>query len=318
TTALPSWVSRVCLRTISTAPSAVIRSARGRTVMSPTGSPLPVSRSSIARRFAPRARVAPAQPQAGGPAGLGLDRLGGEAQDADLDVLAADEAVDDEHGAAGGERGADGGGRLERAQRGEDGEEVAAAFSAGRLGTSERRARPEERAMSQQRIGEHAIVIGAGVAGLLAARGLSDAYERVTVIERDELPTVGEGRKAVPQGRHAHVMLARGLGAIEELLPGITEELLAAAAKRCKSGEIRLVISGHELCRNAPGADVLLASRPLIEGHVRQRVLALPNVMVRERFEAAGPVASPGRGRVSAVRIRPATGVAARRCAPPI
>jgi len=172
--------------------------------------------------------------------------------------------------------------------------------------------------MSQQRIGEHAIVIGAGVAGLLAARGLSDAYERVTVIERDELPTVGEGRKAVPQGRHAHVMLARGLGAIEELLPGITEELLAAAAKRCKSGEIRLVISGHELCRNAPGADVLLASRPLIEGHVRQRVLALPNVMVRERFEAAGPVASPGRGRVSAVRIRPATGVAARRCAPPI
>ena len=80
--------------------------------------------------------------------------------------------------------------------------------------------------MTQQKIGEHAVVIGASVAGLLAARALSDAYERVTIVERDELPPVGEGRKAVPQGRHAHVMLASGLGAIEELLPGITEELL--------------------------------------------------------------------------------------------
>ena len=145
--------------------------------------------------------------------------------------------------------------------------------------------------MSRERIGEHAVVIGASVAGLLAARALSDVYERVTIVERDRLPPVGEGRKAVPQGRHAHVMLASGLAAIEELLPGVTQELLAAGAQPCKSlHEIRLVVSGHELCRDALGADVLLASRPLIEGHVRRRVLALPNVTVRERCEAAGLV----------------------------
>jgi len=80
--------------------------------------------------------------------------------------------------------------------------------------------------MSDQRteaVGEHAVVIGASMAGLLAARALSNAYERVTIIERDVLPPVGESRRAVPQGRHAHVMLASGQRAIEELLPGITD-----------------------------------------------------------------------------------------------
>ena len=52
-----------------------------------------------------------------------------------------------------------------------------------------------------RRIGEHAVVIGGSMAGLLAARSLAEAYERVTVIERDALPVGVEGRRAVPQGR---------------------------------------------------------------------------------------------------------------------
>ena len=100
-------------------------------------------------------------------------------------------------------------------------------------------------------------------------------------------------------------MLAGGLGAIEGLLPGITQQLRAAGAKPCKSlREIRLVISGHELCRDGAGADVLLASRPLIEGHIRRRVLALPNVIIRERSEAAELLTSPDRRRVRGLRIR--------------
>jgi 2-polyprenyl-6-methoxyphenol hydroxylase-like FAD-dependent oxidoreductase len=160
--------------------------------------------------------------------------------------------------------------------------------------------------MTHERIGEHAVVIGASVAGLLAARALSEAYERVTIIERDQFPALGAGRKAIPQGRHAHVMLASGLGAIEELLPGLTDELLHGGARPCKSlREIRLVISGHLLNRDAPGADVLLASRPLIEGHIRRRVLELSNVNARERCDAAELVTSGDGKRVSGVRIRP-------------
>ena len=44
------------------------------------------------------------------------------------------------------------------------------------------------------------------------------------------------------------------------------------------------------------GADVLLASRPLIEGHVRRRVLALPNVTVRERCDAIESAGRPQTG----------------------
>jgi choline dehydrogenase-like flavoprotein len=37
-------------------------------------------------------------------------------------------------------------------------------------------------------LGEHAVVLGAGMAGLLAARVLSEFYDSVTVVERDRLP----------------------------------------------------------------------------------------------------------------------------------
>ena len=76
------------------------------------------------------------------------------------------------------------------------------------------------RATGTQRVGEHAVVIGASVAGLLAARALADDYERVTIVERDELPVIGEGRKAVPQGSHAHVMLAQPRGELTLTLSG--------------------------------------------------------------------------------------------------
>ena len=165
------------------------------------------------------------------------------------------------------------------------------------------------RATATQCVGEHAVVIGASVAGLLAARALADGYERVTIVERDELPVIGEGRKAVPQGSHAHVMLASGQHAIEQLLPGITDELYAAGAQSCKSmREIRFVIAGHEMTREAVGADVLLASRPLIEGHVRRRVRALANVTVRERCDAVDLFTSPDRERVTGVRVRSRSG----------
>jgi 2-polyprenyl-6-methoxyphenol hydroxylase-like FAD-dependent oxidoreductase len=58
-------------------------------------------------------------------------------------------------------------------------------------------------------LGKRAVVIGASVGGLLAARALTDYYDEVTVLERDVLPKTDEPRKGVPQGRHAHGLLAR-------------------------------------------------------------------------------------------------------------
>ncbi len=160
-----------------------------------------------------------------------------------------------------------------------------------------------------RRVGGHAVVIGASVAGLLAARALAGAYERVTLVERDALPPIGEGRPAVPQGSHAHVLLASGQRALEALLPGTAAELAAAGAQSCEAlREIRLVVAGHELTRDALGADVLLASRPLLEGHIRRRVLALPNVAVRERCDAVDLLTSADHRRVTGVRVRGQSG----------
>ena len=172
----------------------------------------------------------------------------------------------------------------------------------GRLGRHDRADRRAEHCAwtgraGTRRVGGHAVVIGASVAGLLAARALAGAYERVTLVERDALPPIGEGRPAVPQGSHAHVLLASGQRALEALLPGTTAELDAAGAQSCESmREIRLRRRRPRAdARRAVGADVLLASRPLIEGHIRRRVLALPNVAVRERCDAVDLLTSPDR-----------------------
>ena len=77
-------------------------------------------------------------------------------------------------------------------------------------------------------MGQHAIVIGASVAGLCAARVLSDHYDRVTIYERDELPDAPVNRSAVPQGRHVHLLMARGAAEFDGLFPGLLDDMVAA------------------------------------------------------------------------------------------
>jgi hypothetical protein len=70
------------------------------------------------------------------------------------------------------------------------------------------------------KIGAHAVVLGASMGGLLAARVLADFYETVTVVERDRLPDDAANRRGVPQGRHVHALLGRGSQVLAELFPG--------------------------------------------------------------------------------------------------
>ena len=83
-----------------------------------------------------------------------------------------------------------------------------------------------------------AVVLGASMAGLLAARVLSERFERVVVIERDVLPPVGEHRRGVPHGRHLHGLHPRGREILDELFPGFTASLTASGAVswRCPGG----------------------------------------------------------------------------------
>jgi 2-polyprenyl-6-methoxyphenol hydroxylase-like FAD-dependent oxidoreductase len=156
--------------------------------------------------------------------------------------------------------------------------------------------------MSRQ-IGERAVVLGASMAGLLAARVLADSYRQVTVIDRDQLPETPMHRRGVPHGRHAHALLAGGQQALEELLPGLTAELIAHGAP---SGDMlangRWYLNGHRLRQAHSGLVALSPSRPLLEGHIRARVRALPNVALLDSCDIVGLAATPDGRRVTGAR----------------
>ena len=164
------------------------------------------------------------------------------------------------------------------------------------------------------RIGDHAVVLGGSMAGLLAARVLSEHYAQVTVVERDSLPAAGGHRRGVPQSRHVHGLLPRGRELLDELFSGLTAELLAAGALTGDSlGCVRWLVSGHRLAQTASGTKGLFVSRPLLEGHVRARVRDIPTVTIRDGCTAAGLVSSSGHRQITGVQLlRRAEGGTAR------
>lgn len=60
------------------------------------------------------------------------------------------------------------------------------------------------------KLGERAVVLGASMAGLVAARVLSEFYRTVTLVERDMLPDNAAQRRGVPQGRHVYGLFSGG------------------------------------------------------------------------------------------------------------
>lgn len=154
--------------------------------------------------------------------------------------------------------------------------------------------------------GSHAVVIGGSVGGLLAARALLGPYTTVTVLDRDELPTDGSARKGVPQGRHLHVLLARGQRIMDSMFPGILDELEADGVPVIRNWtESWVRLGGHLFTRTPRPLDPLVyqPSRPLLESRLRARLAALPGVSVLERHEVTGLLATPGGERVTGVRI---------------
>jgi 2-polyprenyl-6-methoxyphenol hydroxylase-like FAD-dependent oxidoreductase len=154
-------------------------------------------------------------------------------------------------------------------------------------------------------VGDRAVVLGASMAGLLAARVLADAYAQVTVVDRDQLPERCAQRRGVPQGHHLHALLARGQQALEELFCGLTAELVAQGVP---AGDMlanaRLYLSGYRLRQAHTGLVLLCASRPVLEGHVRDRVLALPNVAVLDSCDIMGLAVTPDGRRVTGARVQ--------------
>jgi 2-polyprenyl-6-methoxyphenol hydroxylase-like FAD-dependent oxidoreductase len=149
----------------------------------------------------------------------------------------------------------------------------------------------------------HAVVIGAGMAGLAAAQAISRHFRQVTVIERDVLPVEAAPRIGTPQCRHAHILLAGGLKALQTLFPGFEKDLAEAGAVKVRMGkDLRFERPGFDpFPARDLGIDVFSMSRPLLEAVTRGRVQQSPNIDIRMRSRVSRLVASRGATRIEAV-----------------
>jgi len=134
-------------------------------------------------------------------------------------------------------------------------------------------------------LGERAIVVGGGLAGLSAARALCDRFRQVVILDRDELPDGATPRPGVPQGKHPHGLLGGGLKALEQLFPGFGNELGRAGAVPINRGfDMLYEIPGQDAWpRIKFGWPTYAMSRPLIELTLRRQVERLTNVKVQGR-----------------------------------
>lgn len=148
-----------------------------------------------------------------------------------------------------------------------------------------------------------AVVVGASMAGLSAAAVLSSRFDEIVIVERDLLPGVPAVRRGVPQGRHAHALLAGGSGRLEGWFPGLTDELVADGARHVDIGHDVLWHQGGLRHRFPSGVRAPVASRELIEHHVRRRTLALPNVTLRTGVGGAGVTVSADGGTVTGLSL---------------
>lgn len=150
-----------------------------------------------------------------------------------------------------------------------------------------------------------AIVIGASMTGLLATRALSNHFDHITVIERDVLSAGKEVRKGVPQSAHAHGLLASGYRVMDEYFPGMMDELEALGAPRGDVvGDFLWFQYGRWKLRHHSGLRGIAVSRPCLEGAIRRRVKAFPQVMFLEKVDGVKPTFDATGGQVTGLVVR--------------
>ena len=152
-------------------------------------------------------------------------------------------------------------------------------------------------------LGDCAIVIGGSIAGLLSARVLSDYFDRVIILDRDELPATPQARRGVPQSVQPHVLFARGYRILAEFFPGIEQQLEVNGALSIDwAREFKHFVEGHWGIE-AEASDIVsvTCSRYLLEWTIRQELLKLPNIEILESSKVTGLVGD--RQRITGVKL---------------
>lgn len=145
-----------------------------------------------------------------------------------------------------------------------------------------------------------AVVIGAGIAGLITARMLSEYYKEVYVVERDELPIAPANRQGTPQSFHPHRVLPRGHMILDRYFPGYTNDLLDHGAHPSDAEEMVLVNQFGTLV-NRPLIASASSSRALLEWVLRRRVQNIHHVHFLTNTEVIGLISSEDRQTVTGI-----------------
>ncbi|RFU22177.1 FAD-dependent monooxygenase [Geodermatophilus marinus] len=155
-------------------------------------------------------------------------------------------------------------------------------------------------------------MVGAGMAGLCAARVAAERFDRVLVLDRDTLPPAPAPRARVPQGRQPHLLLPAGARCLEGWFPGLVDDLVARGAVPLDlCADFYWHQCGGVLRRPASALRGPAMSRPFLEDAVRRRVGLVPGVTVRDGVTAVGLTADPTGRRVTGVRLGDGSTVAA-------
>lgn len=154
-----------------------------------------------------------------------------------------------------------------------------------------------------------AFVLGASLGGLMTARVLSQYFEKVILIEKDEVHRHPESRKGQPQTRHLHGLLPAGFKIISSYFPDIPEALEQNGANLMDFAETMVwkTYGGYRKSFNM-NLNAVIMSRPLLEHLVRERVLALPNVQIMDNTAVKKLIASTDNQRIVGIQIAPKDG----------
>lgn len=160
--------------------------------------------------------------------------------------------------------------------------------------------------------GRHAVVLGGSIAGLLAARVLLDSFDQVTLLERDQLPLQPSSRPGVPQAQHVHGLLLQGQQILEQLFPGLIDDLIEAGAIPLDwIADWKFFSIAGWLEQHDSGLRGICCSRLLLEWYLRQRLLNNRHFHLRAGCSAQGllfqPEPSP---KVAGVLLRTPSGAA--------
>jgi 2-polyprenyl-6-methoxyphenol hydroxylase-like FAD-dependent oxidoreductase len=155
------------------------------------------------------------------------------------------------------------------------------------------------------KLGQRAVVIGAGMGGLSAAGALAKYFERIEILERDRLTGSAGSRSGTPQDRHPHGLLAGGLRALDQIFPGYKRDLAAAGAVPVSDArEVQFERADvGVLPKRDFGISVLCATRPLIELVLRRQAEAVANITLRPASRVIGIVPTAGGAGASGVQF---------------